>query len=165
VSVDGVEVSRARQTVPALHRALTRKGSYGPWRGGASESRDPHASTCAHGNRACAFAGARWAGKSVSRGRREEKSCSRGSRGRASLAEPWYTTLSTDRGARTPSKCDEPTRLIHRCGEWCGVMEIPANSTNFFPSFHRCSRRKTLVCSPLPEPERSGNAAWIAQLS
>src|SRR4029077_12722409 len=30
VSVDGVEVSRARQTVPALHRVLTRKGSYGP---------------------------------------------------------------------------------------------------------------------------------------
>src|SRR5439155_17368514 len=33
------------------------------------------------------------------------------------------------------------------------------------PVSTRCRRAGTLLCSPLPEPERSGTEAWIAILS
>ena len=66
-AIDGVEVPRAGEAVPTLHRGLRRIGAFGPWRGGASGSRGRPASACAREIRAAACVGARSAGRFASR--------------------------------------------------------------------------------------------------
>src|SRR5436190_20832817 len=88
------------------------------------------------------------------RSKREENGPKRG-RGRASIDERWCTPLSTARRVRIASKYDEPSLLLHRCGEWCGVSESPANPRDFFPSFHALSavRHAGMLAAP---PRRRG---------
>src|SRR5204862_5497043 len=62
--------------------------------------------------------------------------CPREEPWRASIEERRYTELSTAAAARSASKCDQVSDLIHRCGESCGVRKSAANPADFIPSFH-----------------------------
>ena len=138
----------------ALHgRALRRRDACALSRGGASGSRDPHASPFARGTRAAACGGVRSAGRCVSRLRRSRKSRWRAEReyrrpvrGRSFPQSAVFLAISKPLLTRAP-RCLQRERHCRLPHLWKQLWN-PENTCKRAPCFiHRASQR---VIEPAP---------------
>ncbi len=136
LAVDSVEVSRARQAVPALHCAALRGETLPALCAAALQNRAARTRRHARTKAVLALPPAHVGLVGPFHEVEEGGKCPKEEPWRASIEEHRYTELSTVVRVRSASKCDQLSDLIHRCGESCGVRKTPANPADFIPSFH-----------------------------
>ena len=130
--------SPVTETAGFVSARPTQTDASGPSHGGASGSRGRRARTSSRGNRGDAYACARWAGRSASRGRMRRNVAEQGRLG-GSVSKRSYTEFSTDERAGSCMKYVYATPFVHRCGGRCGSRESAANEGVFIPTFHPLS--------------------------